>query len=315
MGVERPPATGRRAVPAAANTLLFLAFAASQCYLLGGPPLLGLPAWSAPAAALFTTAVWALLHEAIHGLLFPRPIFNQAGGRLLALLFGASFALLRAGHLLHHRYSRTGDLSETWEPGRETYKRAALRHYGTILGGLYLAEILAGLAMFLPAGPRCRLIARCLPANALGKAFGEWLERPGVAAEIRTDALAALALFAAAFALWGGDWPWLAAALALRGLLLSFFDNAYHYGTPAGDPAVARNHRLPAWASAAILHFNYHGTHHRHPAAPWCQLPAQAVAEGARWEGGYWRQAWRQLRGPIALTELPGHQPLRATNR
>lgn len=147
-----------------------------------------------------------------------------------------------------------------------------------------------------------------LPKNEMGGRFLEWVRRPDVVREGRRDAVAVVLLFAAAFAVWGGGWPWLLAALAGRGLLIALFDNAYHYGSAIGDPHLARNHRLPLWASAAILHFNFHGTHHRHATAPWHLLPACAKAEGRGFDGDYLLQALRQLQGPIALDDLPAAQ-------
>lgn len=295
---------GRRAIPVRRNVALFILLGTSQSVLLLAPPLAGWPGWIALLPMGLTTSYWALLHEAVHGLLFPGGRANALAGRVLAIVFGAPFALLRAGHLLHHKYSRTADISEARQPG-ESPGRAALRHYGTILGGLYAMEVLGGIAMFLPPPARDALFRRFVPANALGDRFRQWLGRPEVVREARRDAaLIILWLGLAAYA-WGPGWGWLLLALAARGLLLSFFDNAYHYGTAVGDPHLARNHTLPAWASAAILHFNCHGSHHRHPAVPWCYLPRVAAEEGAGWDGGYLRQALRQLHGPIARERLP----------
>lgn len=282
---------------------MLVVLAASQLYLLAGPPLLGFPAWSALLPILLTTTYWALVHEAIHGLLFAQPGRNAACGRCLSIIHGAPFTLLRMGHLLHHRYSRTDDISEAWQPGEPRWQ-ATLRHYGSIFGGLYGAEVASGLALFLPAGARERVFRRCLPANDLGRRFLAWQRRPEVVREGRQDTLAIVLLFGGAGLVWGAAWPWLLLALAGRGLLIAFFDNAYHYGSTVGDPHLARNHRLPAWASAAILNFNFHGTHHRHAAVPWQLLPACALAEGSDFDGGYFSLALRQLRGVIPLDDL-----------
>lgn len=304
VAAEAAPGGGRRAIAQGLNGALLCGLGAGQLYLLLGPPLLGLPEWTALLPVLLTTTHWALAHEAIHGLLFADSRANAVGGRLLAVLLGAPFALLRAGHLLHHRFSRTADVSEAWQPPESRW-RAVFRHYGILLGGLYGAEVASGFAMLLPAAARQRLFLACLPANALGQQFRDWLRRPAVVRESRIDGLAVAVLFVAAGLAWGDGWPWLLAALAGRGLFISFFDNAYHYGTAVGDSRLARNHALPGWASAAILHFNFHGTHHRHAAVPWHRLPAHAQAEGSGFDGAYWGQALRQLRGPLPLGSLP----------
>lgn len=304
MAAEGVPSGGRRAIASDRNALLLVTLIASQLYLLVGPPLFGSPAWTALLPVVLTTTCWALIHEAIHGLLFVDPGCNAACGRLLSIIHGAPFTLLRMGHLLHHRYSRTADISEAWRPAEPRWQ-AMLRHYGTILGGLYGVEVASGLLLFLPVAVRERVLRACVPANDLGRRFLEWQRRPDVVREGRLDTLLIVLLFAGAGMAWGAAWPWLLLALAGRGLLIAFFDNAYHYGTAVGDPGLARNHRLPAWASVAILHFNFHGTHHRHAAVPWHLLPVCAAVESNGFEGGYFSQAMRQLRGAIAVDNLP----------
>lgn len=150
---EGVPIGGRRAIAGRRNLALLVVLAASQLYLALGPPLLDWPAWTALLPVLLTTTFWALAHEAIHGLLFATPALNTGCGRILGVIHGAPFTLLRMGHLLHHKFSRTGDISEAWQPGEPRWQ-AMVRHYGTILGGLYMAEIVSGLALFLPATPR-----------------------------------------------------------------------------------------------------------------------------------------------------------------
>ncbi|MBK7900445.1 MAG: fatty acid desaturase [Azonexus sp.] len=292
-------------IPVRANLCLLALLAPAQAYLLWGPPLLGTPPWTALLPVILTTTTWSLVHEAMHGVLLPEARASHRAGRLLAVLLGTAFSLLQRAHLLHHAYSRTEDLSEVWECGRESRLRAILRHYGAVLGGLHLAEVGLALLATLPRFLRIRLLSALAPAKDSGRRFVTWALRPDVEAESRVDGAAALFFLAAAGLLWGADALWLLAAFALRGLALSLFDNAYHYGTPAGDPLVARNHRLAPCLSGAILHFNLHATHHRHPSAPWSALPALAAAAGDPWEGGYWSRALEQLRGPIRRSDLP----------
>lgn len=307
MSKPTPVEGGRRTLPVRRNVALILWLGASQSVLLLAPPLAGWPSWLVSLPVLLTTTYWGLIHESLHGLLLPSPKTNALAGRVLSVLFGSPFRLLQAGHLLHHKFSRTGDVSEARQPG-ESSLRAALRHYGTILGGLYVSEVLGGLIMLLPARPRNALFHRFVPDNALGERFRAWMMRPDVVREARVDAALIILWLSVAGYAWGTNWPWLLTAFLCRGMLISFFDNAYHYGTPVGDSRLARNHALPRWASTAILHFNCHGSHHRRPAVPWTQLPRVAAEEGAPWEGGYLGQALRQLHGPIDLEDLPRAQ-------
>lgn len=262
---------------------------------------------------LATPALWALLHEAFHGILHPLPPVNDACGRGLAVLYGSPFRLLRFGHLMHHRFNRT-DLDRAEVFGDAVARRlpARLVYYGRLLGGLYLVELAASLALLIP---------RTRVAQAVGAAFGgtdaagrtmrlaaeRHLLSPGALAELRRDGLAVVLLHAAAFALYGALWWMLAAAILARAFLISFFDNAYHYGTALGDVLNGHNLRLPRPVAAAMLNFNLHAVHHRHPALPWTALPAAFAESNGTFEGGYASVALRQLAGPLPESRLaPG---------
>jgi len=293
-------------IPLRLNLGLAVLFLSLQgLWLFSGEPWLILP------VLLITPAYWALIHEAIHGVLLPRWAWNKGLGRLLAIAHGAPFGVLRLAHLLHHKYSRTLDASETYDPGVIRPWRAQLRHYATILGGLYGGEVLAGTLAWLPAGTRERVLAVVVGANDLAARLEDHYRRPGERREAAFDALLVLVLYGGAVLLWGAAWPWLVAGLLARAALVSLFDNAYHYGSPlGGDLADVRNHRLPAWAALAVLNFNWHGVHHRAPSLPWCWLPTKARELGARASAGYFSGALRQLGGAIPLGDprlLPGH--------
>src|SRR5919198_37020 len=100
--------------------------------------------WALLSLVLMTTPFWSLVHEAIHGTLFPGRAANDRTGRVLAVLYGAPFPLLKAGHLLHHRYSRTRrERSEIYDPEVTTWGRAAPGYYLRLFGGLYLLEVVS----------------------------------------------------------------------------------------------------------------------------------------------------------------------------
>ncbi len=123
--------------------------------------------------------------------------------------------------------------------------------------------------------------------------------------EIRLDGAATLVLLALAFYGYGAHWPLLFLALLARGFLISFLDNVYHYETPVSDIFYAKNLRLAAPLAKLLLNFNFHGIHHVNPAIPWLHLPRAFEAQAGRYYGGYFAAALRQLRGPIALQDLP----------
>ena len=74
----------------------------------------------------------------------------------------------------------------------------------------------------------------------------------------------------------------LASALLVRGFLVSFLDNAYHYGTRTDDRRYALHLATPVWLQRYLLNFNFHYMHHRHPTMPWNRLDALVAEDGRR---------------------------------
>lgn len=261
--------------------------------------------WILLVPVLLTNGWWAFIHEAIHGTLFPGQGMNRLTGRLHGILFGAGFDLLRWGHLLHHAYSRTPrDRTEVHETGRGNTTLFALIYYFRLLGGLYLFEVLWSLLMLAPRRLLTALAGRLAgPDNPIAPLADKVLSPPCLAAA-RRDALAILALYGLAFHLYGPQAWMLMAALAGRGLFVSLMDNVFHYGTPLNDRRHALDLKTSAWISTLILHFNLHGTHHRHPALAWWELPARHQAEGGHCQGRLAPALVAQLHGPIPASRL-----------
>lgn len=285
------------------NWLLFAALGSLQAFMLV-LPLIGLsPAW-ALLPALFTNTFWSLIHEAIHGHLFASRDTSTRAGRVLAILYGAPFFLLQRGHLLHHAFSRTPrERTEVYDPARKTWFSVASRYYAHILGGLYIAEVLAGLLLaLLPSRAVRRLAVRLeSPHSVLGQLLNAQAD-PVIHRASRLDALMIILLFTSAFLLYGKDWPWLLAAMLLRAFLISFFDNSYHYGTRLDKPQHALNMVAPRWAGLMLLNFNRHGTHHLNPGLGWRALGRQPDTSSPRL--GFIRGLLRQLKGPVPASAL-----------
>lgn len=304
-------------LPVARNVALAVLFLAADGWLwLGLPALLDKApwfAWSLLPVVLATTSYWSLLHEGIHAVLHPDRRVNDLLSRLLAIGFPAPFAVLRFGHLKHHQFNRTAiDRSEAFDPQRQPRWRASLTYYPQLLIGLYLQEVASLLLVWLPRRVILALAGR-VPSEPELPPLAQSIERQLLGRDVlwgmRRDSLASLGLIAASVWLYGAQAWMLLLALGGRGLLISLADNAYHYATPlhrpGGDVRHARNLALPHWASALILHFNYHAVHHRHPALPWTRLPAAATEDDLRDAPPYAAAMLRQLRGPIAQTDLP----------
>ena len=128
--------------------------------------------------------------------------------------------------------------------------------------------------------------------------------------EIRRDGALTMGWLVLAFYSYGPHGSLLAAGLAARALLISFLDNIYHYETPVSDVFFAKNLSLPKPLAAVLLNFNLHGIHHINPAISWIDLPKGFDAQAGKYHGRYFTTALHQLRGPIALQDLPQGAPV-----
>lgn len=302
-------------IPARLNLLLALIFITSQAYFLLLYPL-GLIGNAPLAIAVLVVSVflsyscWVLIHEAIHSMLSPDRATNHRLGRLLSILHGSPFAVVKLVHLLHHKFNRVEDYAEVYDPARTTRRRAVIHHYYTLLAGRYWSEVLACFMVWLPQGRRDRIIKDLFGEGEMAGRLQAGMARKDTLGAARIDAVLCLALLGASCWLYRHHVLVLLAALAGRALLISFFDDAYHYGTARNlpeAPHLARNHALgPSWI---VLHFNHHGLHHRYPSLPWKSLPVRAREEGLVFDGSYLASALRQLNGPIPLADLPAPAP------
>jgi len=266
--------------------------------------------WALLPLALLTNPFWSLIHEAIHDLFHPNRRVNALTGRLLAILFGSPFRILRLSHLLHHKLNRMPvEGTEYYDRGKSTRAAAAPGYYFQILLGLYLVEVVSPLYFLLPRQWLQRFREKYLPAQSVSSILMQnWLGTESLR-EIRIDGLLTLSWLSFSFWLYGENWPLLLAVLVARGFLISFLDNVYHYETPVSDVFFAKNLQLPAPLAKLLLHFNLHGIHHINPAISWINLPKAFEIQGAKFQGGYFAAALRQLHGPVALQELPQGTP------
>lgn len=304
--------TRSASIPARMNAMLAAALIALHAALLLALPALGASTpWMialAAAAVALSPTLWALIHEAIHGLLFARPSANARAGRALAIVFGTPFRAVRFAHLRHHRYNRTAwGREEVYDPAVDSRLRACVAHYARITIGLYAGELALLLVCWLPV-PLLRRALRAMhrePPDARD-GIGMQIERSLLCArdirEIRIDAALTLALYGASFALCGERGWIVAALLALRGTIASQLDHAPHHGTPLDRRDYALNLSAPRWLRLLLLNFPLHRTHHRHPNLPWSALPG--ARESAATELSLMAAVLRQWRGPIAIGEL-----------
>jgi fatty acid desaturase len=305
----------RGGVPAALNGLLAVVHISANIFQFMVLPLWLLPAnglwgWLLLPLALMSNPFWSLIHEAIHDLFNANRSVNGLVGRLLAILFGAPFRVLRLSHLLHHKLNRMPvEGTEYYDRGTGSKAAAAPGYFFHILLGLYLVEVVSSAYFLLPRSWLEKFRRRFLAEGSVSSVLMQnWLGAESLR-EIRCDGMLAMSWLSLAFYLYGRYWPMLLAALLARGFLISFLDNVYHYETPVSDVFFAKNFRLPAALAKPLLNFNLHGMHHINPAISWINLPQAFELQGGKYHGGYLSAALRQLRGPIALQDLPQGEP------
>lgn len=308
-------------IPATVNLCLAGFYIAVNLFQFIVLPLWLLPAdvnwaWLLLPLALLTNPFWSLIHEAIHDLFNPNKTVNAFFGRLMGILFGAPFRILRLSHLLHHKLNRLPlEGTEYYDKTKRSKAAAAPGYYFQILLGLYMVEVLSPLYFLLPRHWLRQLTERYVSAGSLSSLLMQnWLG-PESLREIRGDGILAVSWLTLSFYFYGTHWPLLVLALLARGFLISFLDNVYHYETTVGDIFYAKNLWLAPPLAKLLLHFNLHGVHHVNPAVPWIHLPKAFHAGPRQFQGGYFAASARQLRGPIALQDLPhatASAPLRA---
>ena len=293
-----------------ANLVFAVCFLAVQMLQLVLLPVCLLPSspawgWLLLLPVLLSNSWWAFLHEAMHGVLFPGKPANRLAGQVNAILFGAPFDLLRRGHLLHHAASRTErERSEVYVPGRDNRLLFAIGYYLRLFGGLYCLEVVGGLALLLPRAVLRALVCRLGNEHNVLESLADRILEPATLRAARLDVTLVLGVYALAFALYGEHAWMLALSLVGRGLLISFVDNVFHYGTPLDQPRYGRNLALPEWASRLIFHFNLHGAHHQRPGLAWWQLPDYQSKSGMGFQGKWLPALLAQLKGPIPEPRL-----------
>jgi fatty acid desaturase len=254
---------------------------------------------------LMHSTQWGLIHDAIHKTLHPNPRWNEYAGRLLAVLLGVSFHVLRFGHLMHHKLNRDWQSEYVERKG----PREVLDYYFTLLGGLYLTELLSSALMailpkdwFLAYARRTVLVGHHDVYQAGVRFF---YERRNIN-PLRFDMALVAILYTATFLLYGPAYPILIGFLFSRALMISFMDNLYHYGTE--QQMSGKNLVLSPRLSRLLLHGNYHETHHRNPLVPWHQLPCVAATQHPQFDGSFLVHALMQFRGPIEKPSFSGQE-------
>ena len=269
----------RFAIPARLNLLLLVSasvVSAALLWLASHAPAWG---WQIAAAVAFSftaNTLFSLMHESVHGLLYPDAAWNRWGGRVASAFFPTSLALQRGFHLTHHRNNRSPrERFDYIEPGDIAWAKR-LNWYGILTGAYWLVTEL-GLLLWLvaPILLRVPVLRRAGSRFASQSASREYLavfdEVDGTTA--RTELLAsfafqALLFFALDLSLIG--WVLCYGAFAIHWSSLQYADHAF---SPLNAYDGAWNLRANPLSRAAFLNYHFHLAHHRYPHTPWLYLP------------------------------------------
>ena len=260
--------------------------------------------WSGWAFAAYTLLygyvtllTWLMIHESIHFKLLNNRAANILVGRLHGITFGCPFHILKIGHMTHNRYNRGAlDSSELIPSDARRLIWWRVSYYGRLFGMLYVSEVLSPLAFFFWKRVKC-LVAAHSKNRALVALLELFTRR--MVQSIQLDAILCVAFFAAQ--IWFnryGLWPFFI-LFFWRGFIVSFYDNAYHYGTDPYDHRAAKNLSMPAFLQVIMLNHNLHRVHHRYPTSSWAVLRDFERRDAEQYDASLSSTIWQQLKGPV----------------
>ena len=270
--------------------------------------------WVATAAIVFSFAnntAFALLHEAVHGVLHEKKPVNRWAGRFAAALFPTGLLVQRAFHITHHRNNRSRfEQFDYIHPGDVKWLKYA-QWYAILTGVYWLVTVLGVVAFALvPQALRIRLLRGQESRVAGQTSSGPYLDAldalPPVAArlELLGSALFQTGLFLALDLSWQG-WLVCYAAFALNWSSLQYADHAF---SPLDKDTGAWNLRVHPLVGRIFLNYHFHLAHHQHPNASWIHLPRLADPETPR--PHFLSIWWSMWRGP---RPFPGSEQDRRT--
>jgi len=254
--------------------------------------------WALLAAFVFAhvaNTLFALVHEAVHGVASTSTMWNNTLGRVAGWVFPLSFTLQRIAHLGHHQRNRTdSELYDYYLPHESRWWRNVWMYLGNLLGLYWLCVVLSNaLLLVAPWLYRSRWFVRTL-APALG--FGPYMHDIAQAAPLRLWLEVAAAALYQAVLFYVLDLHGPGVALCYAGFALHW--SVLQYATHAWS---ARDVRNGAWNLRVLapsrwlaLNYHYHLAHHQNPHLPWYALPA-AVQPGL--QPSFWRVYFSLYKG------------------
>jgi fatty acid desaturase len=277
----------RHPIPTVSNVLVVIGqlLALAVCFVVagrvhGGWKVAGL----AIAFGILMNSVYSVIHEAEHGMLFPKRRANEAVGIAMALFFPAPFHLLRQGHIGHHLRNRSDDEAfDLYFDGDNVVWKWMV--WLGILTGLYyvlvvVSNVVAAICPFI-LDRRHFKIDRHVSVDRASAAFLQSFN-PMHLRWIRIEGIAAITMHV--LIVWGLHIPPVnyLTMYAAFGFMWSAMQYVHHYGTERHVTRGARNLWIFGPVDAFWLNHNWHQAHHEHPTVPWVYLPQIAGEPSAQ---------------------------------
>jgi fatty acid desaturase len=250
------------------------------------------------AFAVVMNSVYAIIHEAEHGILLRNRFWNDVVGACMALTFPAPFHLIRQGHIGHHMRNRSDDeaFDFYFEGDHRLWRSMVL--YGILTGCYWLVVVLGNLVfLFVPFAINKKYWNFDRPSAAFMESLNPRYRRL-----IQLECLAAITLHIAI--VWGLQIPlWNYFIMYFGfGFTWSAMQYVHHYGTERHVTRGARNLWIFAPLDWLWLNHNWHRTHHENPALSWIHLPALGGSNQSR--RGFLPWAYLKMwRGPRKTEE------------
>lgn len=296
----REASPGPLPIPGRANLLILAAAAlvsGSALYVASHAARWPVAALAVLVFAASANTLFALLHEAVHGILHPSPAVNRWGGRLAAAFFPTGLMVQRAFHATHHENNRSrAERFEYIHEGDIVWLKYA--QWYAILTGVYWLATVGGVVAFLlvPGALRTKLLrgrdSRVATQTSARPYLDALDELPPVTARLE---LAGTAAFQIGL-IWALDLSlggWLACYYAF-GLAWSSLQYTDHAFSPLDPEKGAWNLRVNPLVRMIFLNYHYHLAHHQNPRASWIHLRRLAdprVPQPRFVE--IWRSMWR----------------------
>lgn len=273
------PSAVRRRIPGVLNLTLLGMAAIAAVGCLWWASHAGAWWWVAMAAVCFSfvnNTIFALLHEAVHGVLHSSKVVNRWGGRFAAAFFPTGYMVQRAFHTTHHRNNR-GRFEQFDYLHDDDVKWLKIAQWYAILTGVYWLVTVLGVAAFavVPRALRVRLLRARESRVARQTSSGPYLDALDVlpAVPARLELLGTAAFQAAliyTLDLSAAGWLACYAAFGLNWSSLQYADHAF---SPLDPQHGAWNLRVNPVVRALFLNYHCHLAHHQHPRAAWIHLP------------------------------------------